>query len=229
MKRVLFALVAGALFLFACDNVEKKVTDETKIVPTTIPSASFNVIMLQHPVKDFSIWQSAYIADDSVRKSYGISAFQLGRELEDSNKVIIINKISEGRKAKDFADLPALREKMKKSGVTAPPEYSFVSIIRNDDAKTDQKDVLLVTHRVKDFNSWLKVYDDEGMLKRREHGLVDRSLGRDMNDSNKVYILFAVDDMVKAKARVNSEELKKLMTDAGVEGVPQTMYYKLVE
>jgi len=50
-----------------------------------------------------------------------------------------------------------------------------------------------------------------------------------MDDSNKVYIVFAISDMQKAKARVASEDLKKIMTDGGVEGPPKFFYYRLVD
>ena len=52
-------------------------------------------------------------------------------------------------------------------------------------------------------------------------------MARSMEDPNVVYILFAVSDWEKANERANSEDLKKLMTDAGVEGPPTFVKYKL--
>jgi hypothetical protein len=72
------------------------------------------------------------------------------------------------------------------------------------------------------------VYQAEGKAKRAENGLVERGMARDIDDPNRVTVVFAITDMVKAKARVGSEELKKLMTDAGVEGPPQIVFYKLL-
>lgn len=100
--------------------------------------------------------------------------------------VIVIDKVTEGQKAKDFADLPKLKENMKKAGVIGVPVVSFADVVRNDDAKIELKDRLMVIHKV------------------------------------------AVSDMEKAKARIASEDLKKIMTDAGVEGVP-FFYYRLVD
>jgi hypothetical protein len=59
--------------------------------------------------------------------------------------------------------------------------------------------------------------------------LTDRGLARGIDDQNMVYIVFAITDKEKATARMNSEELKKIMTDAGVDGAPQIMYYNLAE
>jgi quinol monooxygenase YgiN len=149
--------------------------------------------------------------------------------MDDSNMVIVFDKVTEGQKAKDFAVLPKLKENMKKAGVIGVPIAYYADVIRNDDAKTELKDRVMVIHKVKDFNAWLKVYDGESMSTRKEHGLIDRGLARDMDDPNKVYLVFAISDMEKAKARIASEDLKKMMTDAGVEGPPQFLYYRVVD
>jgi hypothetical protein len=43
-----------------------------------------------------------------------------------------------------------------------------------------------------------------------------------------VTILFAITDMAKAKARVASPELKKIMADAGLVGPPTLTWFKWV-
>jgi len=67
----------------------------------------------------------------------------------------------------------------------------------------------MVIHKLKDFNAWLKVYDREGMNNCKGNGLIDHGLARDMDDPNKVYIVFAIGDIEKAKARISSQYLKK--------------------
>ena len=109
------------------------------------------------------------------------------------------------------------------------PTFSYIDVVRNDDTKIDQKERLMVVHKVKNYNAWLKVYDGEGKETRAANGLIDRGLGRGVNDSNMVYIVFAITDMAKAKARLSSPELKKIMTDAGVEGAPKSFFYRIVE
>jgi hypothetical protein len=44
-----------------------------------------------------------------------------------------------------------------------------------------------------------------------------------------VYVLFVVTDVAKAKARVASPELKKLMTDAGVDEPATVTFFKVVD
>ena len=235
MKRISAVFAAGViLFLFSCNNNGNQ-KDETKAKDTTATTkvaepafTPFKVFMVQVTVKNFNKWNAVHLAHDSLRKAYGISQYVLGRGLSDSNMIIVIEKITDVQKTKEYTELPKLKEAMKKAGIIGPPTFSYVDVVRNDDTPIDYKDRVMVVHRVKDFDAWLKVYDREGKMTRATNGLVDRGLGRSVDDSNMVYVVFAVTDMAKARARVVSEELKKLMTEAGVEGPPQIHYYRLV-
>jgi hypothetical protein len=50
-----------------------------------------------------------------------------------------------------------------------------------------------------------------------------------VDDPKAVTLILAISDLEKVKASVKSEEQKKLMIEAGVGGVPEMFYYKLVE
>ena len=189
----------------------------------------FKVFLIQHHVKNFDAWKVGYLAHDSVRQAYGITKYGLGRGTADSNMVTVFDKMDDENKAKEFAKLPNLKEAMQKAGVNSTPTFSYATVIRNDDSPIDQKDRVMVSHKVKNFDAWLKVYDAEGKDTRAANGMIDRGMARDLDDSNMVYLVFAITDMAKAKARVASPELKKIMTDAGVIGQPKIYFYKLVE
>jgi len=240
MKILLTPLMAAciAMSLFSCNSggketEEKKVTDSSTTTTTTTTTVSapafqpFNLLVVKHKVANFTKWDAVYESKDSLRNAYGITKFHLGRGMDDSNTVVVIDKISDVQKAKDFGASPALKAAMKESGVVGPPTVSFINIIRSDSAAPGQNDRVMVMHKVKDFDAWLKVFDGEGKATRAGYGLQDRALGRSLEDSNMVFIVFTITDMAKAKARMNSPELKKLMTDAGVVGPPQMFMYKL--
>ncbi len=76
---------------------------------------------------------------------------------------------------------------------------------------------------------WLKVFDQEGTESRAGQGLIDVVLARGIADSNVVFLVFNIKDMAKAKASIFSEEKKKLMMSAGVEGTPKIEFYKEAE
>jgi quinol monooxygenase YgiN len=213
--------------------METTTTATTATVTTTTPTppaepafVPFKVMVIKHTVADFDKWKPAYIAHDSVRKAYGMTDIDLVRAIDNPNKVVVVEKIEDVQKAKDFSKLANLKEAMKKGGVKGTPEFSYWDIIRNDDSKIDTKDMVVVTHKVKDFDAWLKAYDGEGKATRAGEGMVDRVMARNVDDPNLVHIVFAVTDMAKAKAAMNSESKKKLMQSAGVEGTPLIEFYK---
>ncbi len=229
-----------AFILFSCNNdgekkEEVKAEETAKMdtakveQPAAVVFTPFKIIMIKHTVADFEKWKAGYLAHDSMRKVYGIAHYRFGRGIDNPNMVVVIDKVDDIRKAKDFTALPDLKTVMQKAGVTGKPEFSFSEVVWNEDKPIDQKDRVMVSHKVKDYDAWKKVYDSEGSAKRMENGLIDRGLARGVDDPNMVYIVFAISDMAKAKARINSEELKKIMTDAGVTGPPQIFFYKIVD
>ena len=229
---------AGAfLFFISCNNgsdtKETKAVDSTitNVVPAKAAFTPFKVLIGCLSVKSFYKFENTYMSHraDSMRAAYGVEKYRAGRETGDTNKLVIIEKIADGAKAKEFTGMLG-KGMMAKGGVTGTPSFSYVDVVRNDDSKIDQADRVMIKHKVKDYNAWLKVFDDgEGAAKRKENGLLDRGLGRGIDDPNMVYIVFAITDMAKAKARMASPELKKLMMDAGVEGTPEVHFYKLTE
>lgn len=226
-------LVFTVAFL-SCKNNKTEKAEPEKAMPKDTATAvavfePYKVIVIKHKVADYEKWRMGYDAHDSVRKAYGITHFVVGRGIDNPNMIVIIDKFSDVQKAKDFSMLPNLKDAMKKAGVTGKPEFSYYDVIRNDTTKIDQKDRLMVTHKVKDFDAWLKVYDAEGTAKRMEEGFIDRGLARSIDDPNIVAIVFAVTDMKKAKASITSEAKKKLMKDAGVVGAPEMFFYKIMD
>ncbi|WP_035673170.1 hypothetical protein [Flavobacterium sp. 83] len=226
-------LVFTVAFL-SCKNNKTEKAEPEKAMPKDTATAvavfePFKVIGIKHKVADYDKWRKEYNSHDSMRMAYGISHYMIGRGIDDANMIMIIDKINDVPKAKEFSMLPDLKEKMKKAGVISKPEFTYYEVIRNDASKIDQKDRLMVTHRVKDFDAWLKVYDAEGTTKRLEEGFIDRGLARSIDDPNIVAIVFAITDMKKVKENIKSEAKKKLMKDAGVVGAPEMFFYKIVE
>ena len=239
MKQILAFLSAAILVTFVSCNNSEPVKEEAKTknedtassAKVTEPPAfqPYIITMIRHKVKNFDKWFPMYEAHDSARKANGLTEIGLGRGLDNSNEITAAFKTDDLQKAKDFTNSPGLKEAMQKGGVTGPPSISYITIIRDDNSSIEQKERLLVSHHVKDFDAWLKAFDSEGKETRAGYGLIDRGIARGVDDPNKVYVLFAVSDIAKAKARSNSPELKKLMTDAGVDGPPTINFYKLVK
>ena len=229
MKRIpgfLTVLVACSLPIcfLSCNNGDDKKDDKNTESPKPI-----KVMVVQHKVADFTKWRAAYMAHDSTRMSAGLAQFRLARGIDDSNMVVIMNTMKDLKKAKDFGASDDLKKAMKDAGVMDVPKIDFMQIVRGDSAMIPQMERLMVAHHVKDYGVWLKEFDAEGTTTRASYGLMDKAIGRGLEDSNMVYVVFAVTDMAKAKARTQSPELKKLMDAAGIDSKPTAIFYKLVK
>lgn len=233
MKKIQLSLVFACFFIvISCKKKEEKVEEATPVAveePAPPVFKPFNIILIQHELANYDKWRTIYDSHDSIRKSYGITHYHIGRDDANPNFVYIFDIIEDVMKAKDFTKLPDLKVIMKKGGVKGMPKFNFLNVTRIDSSKIDQKERLKVTHKVKDFDAWLKVYDQEGTAKRLEEGLIDRALARDIDDPNIVTIVFAITDKEKAKKSITSEEKKTLMTEAGVEGKPEMVFYTLTD
>jgi hypothetical protein len=84
---------------------------------------------------------------------------------------------------------------------------------------------LLVHHRVKNFDQWKTLYDGH-LPVRQQAGVKEVRLLRGADDPNDVMLLFEASDLAKAQAFVTSEDLRDVMTKAGVIGTPELTYLK---
>jgi len=231
----MIALLAMFSFTSCKKESDKEVTTEATVTDTIAVADEapvfepFQVMAVSHTVKDFDTWKKGFDAHESARTASGLTKMAVSRDMENPNKVSIFLKIADLQKAKDFAASPNLKETMQKLGVTSKPEIIYVDIVRFEDTPAEYKDRIRVAHEVKDFDTWLKVYDTEGKETRLANGLIDRALSRSLDNPNMIFITFAISDMAKAKARLTDPALKKIMTDAGVISKPVVDFYTVVE
>jgi len=220
-----------AATLFSCSgSATKATTDTTKAADTAKKAAApamtapFDVAEIGSTVKDYAKWRPGYNGDTTNRKNAGMQDLVVGQEIDSANNILVVEKLSDVAKAKEFAASPALRDSMKKHGVISKPEILYFHIVRfNGDSH--EKQWVTITHKVKDFDAWVKGYDAEGVAKRKSVGEVDLAIGRGIDDPNLVQVVFDITDLAKAKADIFSEGKKKLMMDAGVIGKPTIRFY----
>jgi hypothetical protein len=113
---------------------------------------------------------------------------------------------------KSTTDTTAAKTDTTTAATPAPqPQTSSVN--------TTPQNMMLVTHKVKDFAKWKMAYDgdDSNRLAAGVHSYV---IGRGVPDSNMVIVAMKIDDQQKAKAFGSSPKLKKAMQQGGVVGAP---------
>ena len=192
--------------------------------PVTKPG---NVLIIQEKVANFAKWKPMYESNDSIRRSYGLSNYIIGRGMSDSNKLVVILRMDDPNKAKELTTSQGMKDRMKKAGVSNPT-FSYLNVVLNDSTPIEQTARVMMTHKVKDWDAWKKVFDSHKQA-RIDAGLIDRGLGYSVDDNHMVSIVFAITDMAKAKAFLSSPDLKAKMTEAGVEGAPTSVFYNIVQ
>ena len=79
---------------------------------------------------------------------------------------------------------------------------------------------LFLKHKVRNYDSWRPAYDGHAG-KRSEAGLKEIGVYRDSRDPNDLLIVWAADDLNKAKTFISSPDLKTRMKEAGVVSDPK--------
>lgn len=82
---------------------------------------------------------------------------------------------------------------------------------------------ILIRHKVTDFTAWKRAYEGH-RGKRSEAGLTEKYLLRGVGDPNEVTILFEAGDVAKAKAFIESTDLRERMQEGGVIGKPDIFF-----
>jgi hypothetical protein len=192
------------------------------------PTVPFNIIEINHTVKDYAVWRKAFDQDSTIQKTNGMSLIAVGKGSEKANDLSVVFMLADVAKAKAFAADPRLKDVMEKNGVISKPDISYFKIVRfNPAAKGKQWMTIVVP--VKDFDAWLKVFDEEGAAKRTSEGMIDVAIGHGIDNPNLAYIVFYISDLNKAKAAMESNEKKQTMMKSGVVGPPKIAVYNAAE
>lgn len=227
--------VSMSFSLISCNSGEEKKAEEpakdttaaTIPEPPAVAAKPANIMIAIHKVANYAKWFAGYEAHDSMRLANGLHNALVARGTKDSNTVMVVVRMDDANKAKEFAASPGLREAMKKGGVIGTPTISFIDMQMRDANATGNSRVL-ITHKVKDWDAWKKVFDAD-KPNRMAAGLTDRALGYSVGDNHMVTMALVISDMKKAEDFSKSPDLKKKMEEAGVEGPPTFFYYTVVK
>jgi hypothetical protein len=235
----LFAMtiIAANVLLLSCNSGEKKASDTgadstapkkdsgMTAAPAPAPSGPALIMTVTHKVANYAKWKVAYDAHDSARLSHGVHNYVICRGVEDSNMVMVAMKMDDVNKAKEMGNSKELMERMKESGASKP-SIDYSEVVMNDTTALQQTVRVIVRHKVKDWTAWKNAFDSHKQT-RMDAGLTDRVVGHLVGDDHEVVLVFAVADVAKAKAFMQSKDLKDKMKEGGVEGTPTSFYYRI--
>jgi len=239
MKQVRFLATTFAasmlIVLSSCGSSDDTKTEDTtatapatteKAPETAVPAQPADIMLMEFKVTDYAKWQSLFESRDSIRKPYGLTNYVAGKGLDDPKRVIVFLKMEDANKAKELTASQGMKDRMKEAGVTGTPTFTYLETVMDDNSTIPQTNRLIMRHKVKDWDAWKKEFDNHKQL-RLDAGLIDRALGHAIDDNHQAVIVFAVTDMAKAKAFLQSADLKDKMEKAGVEGKPTSFFYNI--
>ena len=90
---------------------------------------------------------------------------------------------------------------------------------------TSLKVFLIISHDIKNYDSWKVVYDKLD-AQRKEAGILALFIKKDMNNANSITVFAEITNLEKAKVFMSSSSLKEAMKDAGVTSVPSIVFHK---
>ena len=211
------------------DKKDTAVADSTVKPMVAAAPVSQDIMTIKHKVISYAKWKLAHDAGDSARMAAGMHNYVIARGTEDSNIVFIAMHIDSVEKAKAFASSPNLKDMMQKAGViSAGAEVDYWHTVFTDTTTMLPTVRVMIKHKVKDWDTWKKTFD-EHKQSRVDAGLADRVVSYAIGDTHMVGLVFAVSDMAKAKAFMNSKDLAEKMKASGVEGPPSIFFYQVVK
>lgn len=185
--------------------------------------SGYTAVGVTHSVKDFGSWIKVYseVSDPESRISVFASP-------DDPNLITVFELTKSHKDAQTSFASDQLKQAMHDAGVTSEPVYRYYDIKYRANRKTDKFYRLAVSHSVADYDNWKKAFDEDEPL-RTEAGLELRAISTNADDPAIVNVMFATNDIDKAKNLINSDELKKKMSAAGVHSEPEFIVLKVTD
>ncbi len=222
-----FYLVLSTSIIIACGPQPKEQASEVTVGETTEDvveeTASVTYLAINHDVEDWETWKTAFDAHEPTRKENGMDVAALFRTEENKNDVWVVLRTKDHESAKTFASSEDLKTVMKENGVMGEPEFAYLDNKWLAEDEPEFSSYLAIVHEVADYASWKEVFD-EMEASRKESGLELRGISVSNDNLNKIWCLFALEDVGMAKEFCGSDKFKQNMEKAQVSEEPRMIY-----
>ncbi|MBN1562274.1 MAG: antibiotic biosynthesis monooxygenase [Anaerolineae bacterium] len=84
-------------------------------------------LLIVHDVEDYAQWRTIFERHDDMRQASGCEAYQLFRDADNPNHVVILFEWDSVANARQFAESDDLRQAMQKAGVVSRPQAYFLN------------------------------------------------------------------------------------------------------
>ena len=203
-------------WLTGCDKNKSSQTENAAAFDSVKLGAysGYTAVRMTHEVKDFNEWLKVY-----TNRSDPDSRLSIYASPEDPNLITVFELTKSHEEARNAFSSHQFEEVLQEEGVTSKPVVNYYDIKFRVSGKTEKLYRLGVSHQVQDYEKWKKVFDEDEPI-RAKANLELRAISTNAENPNMVNIMFATDDIEKAKEVINSDELRKRMAEAGVQSEP---------
>lgn len=180
-------------------------------------------LMVSHPVADFDTWKTGFDAHESARRDAGILGHHINRSQDNPNSVSVYMAISDLDRAKAFTSSADLKSAMEDVGVTGPPEFRWMTPVREAVVWDRELPAMVVTHTVADFDAWLEGYNGADEL-RTAKGIVGHAANRSLDDPSLAIIYHQAESFETLQGFLDDPALQEAMRDAGATSAPEVSF-----
>ena len=193
----------------------KQENNSTAFDTIKVPVYSGNTaVAVTHEVKSFDAWYKVYTDESDPQSRLSIFASP-----DDPNLITVFELTKSHADAKNAFASERIKKAMLEAGVTSEPIFHYYDVKYRMTEATEKNYRLGVSHEVENYDRWKKVFDEDEPI-RAKANLELRAISLDADNPRMVNIMFATDNIEKAKEVINSDELRKRMQDAGVRSEP---------
>ncbi|MCH7515141.1 MAG: hypothetical protein IH947_14545 [Bacteroidetes bacterium] len=221
--RNLFCLVLSTSLIIACGPQTKEQASEDAVEETASAPQNVTYLAINHDIEDWETWKAAFDAHEPNRMENDMEVSALFRSVENENNVWVVLRTKDHESAAAFASSEDLKTVMKENGVLGEPEFVYLDNKWFAEGEVEFPSHVAIIHEVADYDSWKNEFD-KGKPVRTENGFELRGISVTNDNPNKVWCLFACEDITMAKEYCGSDEFKQSLEKAGVTEEPRILY-----
>lgn len=181
-------------------------------------------VIFSHPVADWDRWKEVFDDYEYLRRVAGGLGHHINRGEADPNHVMVYMAVADVDQARDMATSEEQRAAMEEAGVLGPPEIMWLAPMREAVIWNRELPAMAVSHRVRDFDSWLAAYDAADEL-RAANGIVGHAANRSLDDPDVAVVYHQAESFEALRAFLANPELQAAMEAAGVASEPEVTFH----
>ncbi|MDH3540185.1 MAG: antibiotic biosynthesis monooxygenase [Acidimicrobiia bacterium] len=182
-------------------------------------------VVVNYRVDDFDQWKRIFEAGEAKRAVSGFLGHHVNRAEGDPNSLSIYFAIGDAEAATAYSTSDEVKALMQEATVSSAPEMSWVIPVSEDIVWDRELPGVIVSHLVEDFDAWFNGYgSDEADGMRQAAGVVGHAVNRSKDNPNLAIIYHQAESFEALHALASSDELRRVMKEAGVTSEPEFRY-----